>query len=269
MNEIDKLDELREQQKELAQKWHAQVVAVTDKLYNDLLGPLNNGPSQLYYPEDKTISIDDYDWPEREGFKWKVRVDVKFCKQPDDTTSRLDYDFGSGFDLYITNFEIKVNHGSCGTWGLEDKGQWSRILLIKAIFDHQDDIIRELDKIIDISIGRSLTMITREIDNIERDIRLAKEKREKEEVLSTITIGKYFAKRGYHWEWDEVEESKKVYHFYDIEKIVKITDKNFIIKDNYGDTHFRNKDIWLMKIKNKTMYVINSKDEECPQEETK
>ena len=182
MTEIERIEALRKEEEFYRHLWYAQEDAVQKKLF-ELLNQLYNGPAKLRQPrESDSVGIDYPSFSAKEnGELWEVRKIITFV-DPEDKHS---YDFGSTFDLYITNKSIRVNNGSCGTWGLQDVCQWSRILLIKAIFDHQEDIIKEITPLIDIEVKEKLYDICREINRINDGIRKAKEEEENNKLLKS------------------------------------------------------------------------------------
>ena len=271
--EIERLEELRKQQKELYEMFHIQRREAAVKLYS-LFTDLNQGPLALYpLRDDAYVQIDDSDWPRKEGFVWKVTTNVKFVNQDPDKTG---YDFGSDFELYITNLEIRVNHGSCGEWGLEDKGQWSRLLLMKNIFDHQDDIIRELNQIINIAILKELGDVNIEIDRINRVLREAKDKEEREATLKLLKPGLYISSLGRHWVYSDHDYNTGhyEYHYYGHQKIIKVTEASVFTHDveNNGFeytwiTHRRKlKDI-VWQLNSKRLYLIEDINQTPPEVE--
>jgi len=267
MSELERIDELRAQQKELYEKWYAVERGVTEKLY-EILNNLNEGPAKLLpLKSEETVDIENHDWLDDKVF-WKIRKEIYFVNQDPNDTNR-EYDFGSSFSLYITNKNIQINHGSCGTWGLEDKGQWSRLLLMTAIFKNQEMIIESLAPYINFDDRKKLREVNREIDDIERAIRAAKEEKERQAIISQLAPGKYIAKMGYHYNYklDENgnEVSSKEYYYYDFEKIIKITEKKIITEDHWHDRKWRNKNDYIYYIRCKNIYIVNNTDEVPPQ----
>ena len=261
MTELERIDQLKERIKVLIDEWAGQRRRVTDKLY-DLLEDLNLGPAPLLRNDKYTVTIDNHIRFPREA-DWEVREEIRFVNQ--DPKSKSPYDFGSSFSLYIYSNHIEINHGSCGQWGLDDKGQWSRLILMKAIFDHQDDIIRELGALLDFKVYEELWDLQCERDRIERDIENARIEREKQELLAQVKPGKWFAQLGWHWVYPEGKPSERVFHWYNCEKIVKITDKSFLTEDKYS-SYRRNKDNYIYALKRKTLFIIDNPEDPVPEE---
>lgn len=266
-NELERLDNLRARIKDLRDQWFFQRKAVTEKLYS-ILNDLNLGPAPLLPLRDlELVNIQDHDYPEREGFKWKVSKEIYFVNQ--DPNRDRDWDFGSTFSLYITNLGITLNHGSCGTWGLEDKGQWSRLILMKAIFDHQQDIIDALDPLIDTKVLNELYKADAQISQIEYDIAKAQEERELNEIKKKIKVGKWLAHLSKGW-----TSQGNTYHWFNYSKITKITEVSIFVNecDYQGEpyawiTHrFKIKDI-LSQIKNNRLYILDDPKQEYKKEE--
>ena len=259
MTEIERLNELQEKRKELYAKWHVRLENVTQKLFS-ILNDLNTGPLPLLpLREDEVVSIENGDCFDKDVI-WKVRKEIYFVSQDPEDKS---YDFGSSFSLYITNKNITLNHGSCGTWGLEDKGQWSRLILMKAIFDHQQDIIDSLSPLIDVTDRNEFYKVDREINQINRDIEKAKTERERAEIRSSLKEGKFLAKIGKRWEYarkengdiDFEKEGHYIYFYRDFEKIYKITDKTVITQECYNDGSVIG---WQPKHHNKIEQIITN-----------
>lgn len=263
MSREERLEELKGKQKELFSHWHDMKVRVTKKLYK-LLTDLNQGPLPILYGDDDLVSIDvgcDY-YGEKEA-KWKVRDTIYF------KTKEGKREFASDIELYITDIRISVNVGTCGTWDLRDEGQWSRILLLKNIFDHQDDIIRELSQIIDLSEIDERAEVSREIDKINREISREKEQAEEAEFRKLLVPGKLLAELGQHWVYPDGEHGKFVPHYYHHELITKLTEVSVLTQDaDYKwITHRRKLKDVMWQLKNKRLFIVNSKDDIPPEEE--
>ena len=265
MGEIERVIELKEKVNQLGGQWVDQKRVVTNKLYS-ILNDLNLGPAPLLLRENQLVEIRDYTYPEQEGFKWEVTTTVHFVNQ-DPTHPTRDSDFGSDFYLYITNQKISINHGSCGTWDLSDKGQWSRLILMKAIFDHQQDIIDALNPLIDFKVKEAYDDVRCELERIERSIREAEEEKKKKEILANIKPGMYFANKGYHYVYDgKSDTSHKEKYYYGHQKIIKIAEKNFIVENSWGERSWMKIDNTVWNIQNYYLFVVGSKDEVPPQE---
>lgn len=268
VNAIDNLIQLRERETELRKAWYTQRQKVTTRLY-EILDNLNLGPLSLITPEeDRPVEIDNWG-PFGKKIKWKVSEEVYFFN-PDEQS----YDFGSSFSLYIWDEKITLNHGSCGEWGLEDKGQWSRLLLMKAIFDNQDYIIQELDPLIDMSVRDELWDVCTQINNISQALKRIEDENKTKEILSQLKPNLYLCTNSKHWEYykDEkgnfIEIDGKDGHYINswipYYKILKITDKTIIAVETYNDGteayswtkhHLKLSEI-IGKIKRKNIYII-------------
>ena len=226
MSEIERLQELEQEEKKWYSLFFEQRVVVTKKLY-EILDQLNLGPLPLIIPkEDNPVDVsDDYHYGAPQG-KWRVSENVYF-KSP---TDGKDYDFGSSFNLYITDIGITVNHGSCGEWGLEDKGQWTRLLLMKAIFDHQQDIIDALNPLIDLEVREKFHKANNEIYEIKLAIRKAEEEAAEQELRKKLKIGMYIARKSWNYVYPNGYDKPgvKQWYWYDLYQIAKVTDKLII-----------------------------------------
>ena len=264
MTEIERLEELRSKQRELGEAWKAQRKIVRKKIY-EILTKLNEGSGVdlASFNEEGYCYIDDTDWPHKEGFKWKVSHQVYFKNTDPDYPNRT-YDFGSSFDLYISNLEITVNHGSCGTWGKGDPAQLARLKLIVAIFEHEKDIIDELDPLINLQVCKDLTAINCEIDKINWAIQDAKRRTERAEYLKLLVPGKYLAVVGKSWRYEE-NSSKQVRYYYGFEKIRKVTEKSILTDDDYGYSYRRDLDTYINKIRNGYVHIVDNKDATPPE----
>lgn len=256
MKGIERLEELQNKYIEVFEKWSAQKEKVTQVLYK-ILNDLNLGPAPLLpLREFEFVSIDRDNWLEPNQ-KWKVRKEIYFVNQ--DPTRDREYDFGSSFSLYITNEHITVNHGSCGEWGLSDKGQWSRLILMKAIFDHEQDIIDTLNPLIDYSVREELHDISNSIDEINRAIERAQVEKEEAEVKKNIKLNKYICIKKKDWETNK-------FIFVGHEQIIKITEKTVTTSDPWG-CHRRYKiNQLIFKLRVKTLYIVDNKDVTPPEE---
>lgn len=261
------LEELENQQRDLYNKWNDLKGDVYQKLLN-YLDMINEGaPLQTFKRPNGKVDIDNYDsWKHRhkEGYKWSLRLDVEF---PDPTDSNKS-DFGSDFNLYISNLDLSLNHGTCGTWDKSDLGQYTRLKMMVAVFEHQDDIIRMLNEMIDMNIFYQMETLGTEISARHDQIRIAEEEALNKKILSEIVPGRYFAVLGYHWHYLDEGGCEKVYHFYNKEKIIKVSEKTFITQDpNYHwETHRRNKESYLFQIKTSRLFILNDINQEPTQE---
>ncbi len=270
---IERLNALQAKQEELFGKWKATRLAVGNKLY-ELLNELNQGPAKLFIPkgiEESGVRIKDYDWPQNPDIVWALSEEVYFKNQ--DPNRVRDTDFGSSFSLSINNLGIRVNHGSCGEWSMEDKGQWSRLLLIRNIFYHQEDIIRELNALIDINIYKEYNEAKSAISEINRAIEKAKREEEEKVVLSQLKAGKYLCKKGSRWVYDNDDENSLkghyIYFYHQFSKIEKVSEVTLLTTDPsyYWISHRpKIKDI-VRQILMGDLYLVDSKDA-TPQEES-
>lgn len=268
MNGIQQLDILINQQSKLREKWDAQKMGVTKKLYS-ILNELNQGPVPLLpLRENEMVSIDRDVWGDNTN-QWKIRKEIYFVNT--DPTKNRDYDFYSHFSLYITDKHITVNPGGCGEWGSNDKGQLSRLTLIKNIFDNEQSIIDALSPLIDFSVRNELSKVSMEIDNINRAIENAQREKEKEEIKRTIKLGKYLCRLdwGYITVKDENGDDtyKRVRKYVGHEKITKICEKTVTTTDPWGYNRRYKTDQLISKLKTKSLYVVDN-TEVTPPEET-
>ena len=267
MNGIEQLEDLRKRQEELYNKWTAQRIAVTEKLYG-VLNLLNLGPAPLLELRDQEmVSIDRDKWLNPDQ-KWKVRKEIYFVNQ--DPTRDRSYDFGSSFSLYITDTHITVNHGSCGEWGLEDKGQWSRLILLKGIFDHEQDIIDSISPLIDYSIREELSEVSYSIDEINRAIERAQREKEDLEIKQTIKLNKYICSLGNNWKEETDDQGnvhwKKYKSYVGHEQIINITDKTVTTSDPWSCHHRYKISDLIFKLKHKYLYIVDNKEVTPPEE---
>ena len=270
MDELEKVAELQKLREEHLAKWLDVKERVTRELYKILINLNEKNPAKLLYNPEKTlVDIDDYDFPKKEGLRWKIRQIIYFENQ--DTNKTCPWDFGSSFDLYITNLGITLNHGSCGSWGKDDKGQLSRLHLMSDIFDNEENIIQTLDPLIDFTDYKQYCDARSALDQINRAIAEAKRRQEEAELLKDVVPGKYFANIGNTWKYGKDENGKetvkRVKYYYNFEKIDKITDKNFLTSDDYGYHYRRDRSSYIFRIKNKSIHVVDSKDAVPPEEE--
>ena len=279
VNAVDNLVQLKERETELRKIWYAQRQKVTTKLY-ELLNDLNLGPLSLITPkEDQLVEIDNWG-PFGEKIKWKVSEEVYFFN-PDENGR----DFGSSFSLYVWDTKITLNHGSCGEWGLEAKGQWSRLLLMKAIFDHQEDIIRELDPLIDMSVREELWDVSSQINHSAQDLKRIENEKQTKEIISQLKPNLYLCHISKQWEYYKDEQG----NFIEVDgkdgyykkslvpeyKILKVTDKTIIAVETFADGkeayawrkyHLKLSTI-VENIKRKHIYVVEDLNIAPPQDE--
>ena len=275
MEQLERIEQLKERQKELYDHWKYMKQMVTFKLY-ELLDQLNIAPLPIFKTGDEIVEIDiPYSYGEKDA-EWEVRETIYF---KNDEGKR---DFASDICLYIDSKRISVNIGTCGRWDLRDKGQWSRILLLKEIFYHEEDIIRELSKIVDVSEIDERYAISRELDQINRTIQQAKNEEERKEWIVKIKNAKWLGKLGKHWEYDKGPDGfidpdspgKYINHYYNLEKINKVTDKSILTNecDNDGSpynwiNHRLDLSSVISKLKRKDLYLITDLNEFPPQDE--
>lgn len=273
MDQLERIEQLKARQKELFDHWHYMKQMVTFKLY-ELLNSLNIGPSEIFKTDDEMVSIDVN--PYGQNAKWEIREGIYF---KDDEGGR---DFGSSIDLYISDVRVRVNLGSCGTWDLRDKEEWSRLLLVKQIFDHEEDIIREISKLVDISEVDERNAISRELDQINRSIQQAKDEQERKEWIEKIKNAKWIGRLGSSWEYDRGPDGQilpdgighYVSHYYCLDKIVKVTDKSILTNEcsnegsEYSWIHHRlDLKLVIYKLKRKDLYLITDLNKFPPQDE--
>lgn len=265
MNELERLDELRKSAEAYRECWLEQRLAVTKKLYQ-MLDLLNLGPAKLLpLKEKETVSIDNYRCFGQD-VKWHVSKEIYFENQ--DPESKVGYDSHSSFSLYITPEHVTINHGSSGEWGLEDKGQWSRLILMKGIFEHEKDIIETLDHMIDMSVKEKFDKACAEINQINNDILEAKREREFNEIKKKLRPGKYLVRRGRHYIWDNEQNGHYEYYYHTPIKIEKITEVSIFAHecDNKGIEYtwigrrLKIEDI-LHQLKYNELFVIDNMDE--------
>lgn len=267
---LNELKDLREQRDELASLVKIQRREVAVKLHS-IYEDLNQGPLPLLpLHEDALVAIDDnpkYGDPE---YVWEVHDMVYFVNQDPSTTG---YDFGSSFDLYITNKEIEINHGCIGQWGLKDKGQWSRLLLMRNIFLHEDDIIRELKQIINAEIIKELHKVQSKIMALNDKLQSIERKEFEEKTIKALKETKYLARKAYNWFYQTKEDGSidynapmiKKYWWDDAFKIEKITDKSIIGYEcdgkgrryNYSRTNRLKLDEVINDIQFAHLYLVN------------
>ena len=261
MTDQERLEYLGRVKQEAAIKVFDQDRAVTEKLYS-ILAELNEGGVPLRpLGSQETVRIEPYGDLSDKGARWRLSKEIEFSAWiKEDIEKGRRYDFGSSFSLYISSFKISLNHGSCGTWDKADRGQISRLYLMARIFENEDRIISELDAMINPQIIRDYYQASADYNNLDRQIKEAQRKKEEEELLATIKPGMIFARRGYHY-----YSNGRQYHWYDCEKITKITDKNFLVQDSYGDAHRRDKTYCLYCLKSKALYLINTPEDPVPQ----
>ena len=279
LNAVDNLVQLKERETELRKVWYAQRQKVTTRLY-EILNGLNLGPLSLITPkEDQPVDIDNWG-PFGKKIKWKVSEEVQFYNPDEDCR-----DFGSSFSLYIWDEKITLNHGSCGEWGLEDKGQWSRLLLMKAIFDNQDYIIQELDPLIDMSVRDELWDVSTQINNISQALRRIEDENKTKEIISQLKPNLYLCHISKRWEYYRDENGnfievngKDGYYkksWVSEYKILKVTDKTIIAVETYDDGKeayswrkcYLKLPVIIGNIKRKHIYIIEDLTIAPPQDE--
>lgn len=279
INVVDDLVQLKERETKLRKDWYTQRQNVTKKLY-ELLNDLNLGPLPLVIPkEDQPVEIDNWG-PFGAKIKWKVREEVQFFN-PDENGR----DFGSTFSLYVWDTKITLNHGTCGEWGLENKGQWSRLLLMKAIFNHQEDIIRELDPLIDMSVREELWDVSSKINSISQDLKRIEDEKKSKEIISQLKPNLYLCHISKQWEYYKdkngnfIEVAGKDGYYkrswVSEYKIVKVTDKTIIALETYANGtesyHWKKCHLKLSQIvgniKRKQLYIVEDLTIAPPQDE--
>ena len=265
MTKQERLEYLLRIKKDLWEKVHDQDKKVTDKLW-EILNRLNEGNPLPIRPlrENEIVHLDPYSTSlrDRNISRWSLSKDIEFVAfREEDLKKKWAYDFGSSFSLYIKSNRISLNHGSCGEWGAEELGQLSRLKLMTSIFEHEKEIIDELDKIIDPQIIRDYISACSDYDILEREIDCEKREAEKKAILESIKPGMYLVYIGTHWA-DDNGVPKQVPHYYGWEKINKITDKNFLTEDRYGYNYRRPIETILSPLKYHNRFLVE--DPEAP-----
>lgn len=269
MDELERLDSLRQREKELMGIWENVRTRTTEKLY-EILNKINIGNKPIYYNPEALVNIEKGDYRDEEVV-WQVRDCIEFLN---DEARR---DFGSSFDITISNKRITVNHASCGTWGSSDKCQLSRINLLQSIFLHEQDIIDELNEVVDVSSCAERWKVQHEIDQINQDILEAKRQRQREEILKNIKVGKYLASRCHKWVYPKREDGSedwtqvgtKLYYFVieeQIDKVCEATVKTHEFKYNWYTHQRKIKDL-INQVIWGHIYILDNEDDPCPQED--
>ena len=269
MDELERLDNLRARQHELFNNWNVVKENVTKRLH-ELLNNYNQGNVPLYWSEDYKAGIEGKSWKD-DGTEWVVYRTIEF-QDPDGKR-----DFGSNFDLRISNKRITVNIGTIGSWGSDDKCQLARINLVQSIFLHEQDLIQAMSEVVDMSEVEERYKVSREIDQINDDIQKAKMAREEAEVRRKLKPGMYLATIGSHWVYPKNEDGstdwkgdgKQVRHFTPFEKIVKITDVSVMTTEHhYNWINHRHpiKEV-VNQVRWKKWYIIDDLNAIPPEEE--
>lgn len=264
---LNQLKDLRAKRDELAESCKQQRRDAAVKLHS-MLNDLNQGPLPLLeLQEGEMVDINDYSCFKDKS--WEIREIIRFVNQD---PNKVGYDFGSSFDLYITDKNVEINHGCIGQWGLKNKGQWSRLLLMRNIFLHEEDIVRELNKIIDIKMFREFDSIRSKITNLTDKLEYIEQKEKEDEILKELKSAKYLATKGVNWDYAKKEDGSydysadmiKRYFWYNIIKIEKITDVSIIGYEctdegspwTWSTRRLKLKDT-LRKIRNKELYLVD------------
>ena len=269
MDELERLDNLRARQQELFNNWNVVKQNVTNRLY-ELLNNYNQGNVPLYWSDDYKAGIEGKSWRD-DGTEWVVYKTIEF-QDPDGKR-----DFGSSFDLRISNLRITVNMGSIGSWGSDDKCQLSRINLVQSIFLHEQELIDEMSKVVDMSEVEERYKVSREIDQINSDLEKAKVMREELVFRVKLKPGMYLANLGKRWEYPKNEDGstnwdvipKEVRYYTAFEKIVKVTEVSVMTTEhryNWINHRHRIKDV-INQLRWKHWYLIDDLNAIPPEEE--
>lgn len=170
------------------------------------------------YVTEPYIDYDDY----REN-DFEVRVEVSALTKDDERIKKgFKYDFGSGTDLYINSKEIKVSHGSIGTYSRENKGQLFRDTFLCHLWESEFDVINDIKGFVDIDLLKALKLLCRELDTITRERQAQQVKEENNRILNELKKSKYLCGFTTRYDWDT---SKNYEYYAELRKIIKVTDK--------------------------------------------
>lgn len=181
--------------------------------------------------------------PDESG-RWYVYVEVKFYTNDAKRLAEgYEFDFHSSFDLRI--YEKRGIELSCPTSGgyySTDKYQVARAHLISSIWDNEDAILNLIKRTFRFDSYLQFNDVKYQISKIEDQLKAQKERDAYDEIVKALKGGKYLANRSSksrygetedgHTDWDK--ELGTDFHFYNIEKIEKVTEKTVkTVDSNY------------------------------------
>ena len=273
MTKEENLDYLKRIRTTLWEKTHEQAKRVTEKLW-EILNRLNEGNPLAIRPlrENEIVNLEPYSMSlkDRNISKWSIFKEIEFVAfKEDDLKKKWSYDFGSSFSLYIRSNRISLNHGSCGEWDAEELGQLSRLKLMESIFEHEKEIIAELDEIINPQLIKDYNKICSDYDSLKREIDNEKKEAEKKTMLENIKPGMYLVYIGTHWVNDEKGIPQNLPHYYGWEKINKVTEKNFLTEDRYGYNYRRPIETILSSLRYHSRFLVEDPDAPVSEEHQK
>lgn len=181
-------------------------------------------------------------------------------------------DFASDFTIEVFENKIKLNHGCCGYFDKQNKGQISRLHLMPLLFDREEVLIKLVKDNIDMSLYDELNKVDQQIEDINYQIKKAEQDRKDQATLIQLKEAKYLCSRRIKdkYEYDEKTGKQKYVGkyivYYGYEPIVKITDKTVITKDAYFacDTHRHPLDVILRSIQQEVLFLQKEKIDEVP-----
>lgn len=206
--------------------------------------------------------------------KWYIRATLKFYT---DDVERLakgyEFDFHSSCMMTIyENTGIEINCGTSGGYYSTDKYQVARAHLISSIWDNETSIIEIAKRTFDYDTYLQYKNVIRQISNIEAQLANQKEKDAYNNTLIALRGAKYLAKRSSktHFAMTEngcIDWTKEIginFHFYDIEKIEKVTEKTVKTIDSYyrSVNHHYKLDKIILSIRRKELFIFD----EIPQD---
>ena len=156
---------------------------------------------------------------------------------------------------------------------------------MKAILDHQEDIIRELDLLINMSVREELWDVSTKINDISQALKRIEDEKKTKEIISQLKPNLYLCHISKQWEYYKDENG----NFIEVDgkdgyykkswvpeyKILKVTDKNIITVEAYTDGteaypwrkyHLKLSQI-IGNIKHKYIYIIEDLTIAPPQDE--
>lgn len=280
MEGLELLQNLDVKRTELIGKKETMTSALKKGLF-DLFKTLKGEEGPNFYERPPQISRP---WSLKdEGSPFEVRLELSFeTTDPERLERGYKTEFGCDISLTIHEDGMEMNYGTCGSYSSKDIGQMARAFLIPKLWLNEGSIIKICKDTVDMSVIDELCEINGKISQINWDIQQAENARKKAETVAQLRQAKYICqrytdtkyKRDEHGFYVENEKGdwialSKVYKYSQFEKIVKVTDKSVLTKDEqYLENHRHPLDEIVAAVQRGSLFLQKEKvlEEPVPEE---
>lgn len=212
------------------------------------------------------LEHDSYYSREKIAFRGKVEFITDDQKRLE---KGYNTDFGSDFDICITDNGINVNRGTIGPYTLKDKYQIARDRMLAMIWDNHSIIVDIMLRSFKIDLYNKFYEADKAVNRAKDDIKRAEEERKTQEAFSKLKKAKYLVEHSIRDKYknDDYWAREKIgiaHHYYNYFIIDKITDKCVI--GRYENYRWENKRLdlnsVLHKIKSEQLLALEERPED-------